>query len=158
WSVETGINLNKKSYYTDGTYFSTSKLYLPPNTSIASAEGFCTMWELPIQLRYTVKKQNRHQWFAAVGTSSYFMKSEDYNLGYYYQQNNRTVIHNRKYNTAYTHLFVVFNVSGGYSKSINKIGDLRVEPYLKIPLKSMGTGELYLQSAGLKFTLTRDIF
>lgn len=116
------------------------------------------MWELPIQLHYTFKKQNRHQWFAAVGTSSYFMKSEDYDLGYYYQQSNRTVIHNRKYNTAYTHLFAVINVSGGYSKSINKIGDLRLEPYLKIPLKSIGTGELYLQSAGLRFTLTRDIF
>ena len=116
------------------------------------------MWELPLQLRYSFKKQSRHQWFAAVGTSSYFMKSEDYDFAYYYQQSNRTVIHNRKYNTAYTHLFATLNLSGGYLISIKKIGDLRLEPYLKLPLKSMGTGALYLQSAGLRFTVTRTIF
>ncbi len=158
WSVESGINLSRKFYYTEGAYFSTRKLYLPPNTSITSAEGFCRMWELPIQLRYTFKKQNRHQWVVALGTSSYFMKSEDYDLGYYYQQSNRTVIHNRKYNTAYTHLFAALNLSGGYSKSINRIGQLSIEPYFTIPLKPVGTGGLYLQSGGLRLTLTRDVF
>jgi hypothetical protein len=48
------------------------------------------------------------------------------------------------------------NFSAGYEQYLGKLGSLRIEPYLRIPLAGMGTGNLPITSAGLNIGITRQ--
>ena len=48
----------------------------------------------------------------------------------------------------------VANLSIGYQNSISKNLNIRVEPFLKIPLQGMGVGSLPVTSAGLQLGIT----
>ncbi len=50
------------------------------------------------------------------------------------------------------------NVSVGYNRTLNKVGTLRIEPYLKIPIKGIGIGNLPITSTGLNIGITKKIF
>jgi hypothetical protein len=52
----------------------------------------------------------------------------------------------------------VITFSTGVTKPLNKTIDLRIEPYLKIPVKGVGVGSLSLQSAGVQVGITKTIF
>jgi hypothetical protein len=52
----------------------------------------------------------------------------------------------------------VINISAGYTYKLGKIGDLRFEPYIKLPVSKIGTGNLPIQSGGIFIGFTKDIF
>ncbi|MGZ8544895.1 MAG: outer membrane beta-barrel protein [Flavisolibacter sp.] len=158
WSVETGLYRSSKDYYSDGKYFNTKKIYLPPNTKITEVSGNCLMWEIPVNVKYDFTSIRKHAWFATAGLSSYIMKKEDYSYLYYYGSTGNSYTHYRSYKNASRNLFSVFQISGGYSRSIGKLGEIRIEPYLKLPIGKMGVGEMPLMSAGLHLGITRPIF
>jgi len=158
WSVESGVFLDKKFYYSKGEYFNTSKIYLPPNSEISSVTGDCKMWEIPLSVRYNFKSSAKHTWFGTAGVSSYLMKKEDYDYVYYYPMTGQSYNRYRSYDNASKHLFSVAQISVGYSHQLGKIADLRVEPYFKIPLRGVGVGSMPLQSAGVHIGITKKLF
>jgi hypothetical protein len=155
-SVETGLLWDKKNYYTAGEYFSRKKLPISSTVIIEAVDGQCRMLELPLNLRYDIKQAANHTWFAAMGLSSYFMKNEQYayDINYSGYRAKRSYSYNKKS----ADFFSVINLSGGYSRRIGKIGELRVEPYVKIPVKKIGTGSLPLQSGGVYIGFTKNLF
>lgn len=155
WSIESGLLLDKKYYSTDGKYFSTKNIQLPNYVQIDHADGSCDMLEIPVNIRYNFKKSGTG-WFASAGISSYLMKEEyyDYDMTRYGVSYTRNFTYNESRNT----LMAVLNLSGGYSYKLGKIGDLRIEPYIKLPLRKIGIGSLPLQSAGVYIALTKFIF
>jgi hypothetical protein len=62
------------------------------------------------------------------------------------------------YKTPYHYLFSIVDLSIGYEQKLGKIGNLRIEPYLRIPLSGIGTGDLSILSAGLNLGITRRIW
>jgi len=52
----------------------------------------------------------------------------------------------------------VMNVGVGYSHNIGRTGTLRIEPYIKIPFKGIGTGSLPIISSGIYFGFTKNLF
>jgi hypothetical protein len=158
WSVETGLFMDKKFYYSKGEYFNTSKMYLPPNSKILEVSGNCDMYEIPLNVRYNFSSSAKRTWFATAGASSYLMKKEDYGYLYYYGSSGTTAMHYKQYENASSHFFSVAQFSGGYTHKIGKIGDLRIEPYVKVPLAGMGTGNVPLFSTGIHLGITRKLF
>ena len=158
WSIETGFFMDRKFYYSKGEYFNTSKMYLPPNSKILEVSGNCDMYEIPLNIRYNFSSSTKRSWFATAGASSYLMKKEDYGYLYYYGTSGTTAIHKKQYEKASSHLFSVAQFSGGYRHKIGRIGDLRIEPYIKIPLTGMGTGNVPLFSTGIHLGITRKLF
>lgn len=158
WSLETGILRDKKFYYSDGEYFNSSKLYIPPDTKITSIDGNCTMWELPLSLRYNINSSAKRSWFVTGGVSSYLMKTENYNYGYYYYNTGETHYYDHSYKSSSKTILSVVQLTGGYTKRLGKAGDLRIEPYLKIPLRGVGIGSMPFQSAGIHVGFTKEIF
>ncbi|HEY0355124.1 MAG TPA: hypothetical protein VGC29_02905, partial [Flavisolibacter sp.] len=71
WSVEAGAFRDKKVYYSDGKYYNTSGIYLPPNTEITYVSGTCYMWEIPLNVKYDLSTGARSSWFSTLGLSSY---------------------------------------------------------------------------------------
>jgi hypothetical protein len=158
WSIESGLFHDKKYYYSEGQYLNTAKMYILPGTKINSLDGNCSMWEIPLQARYNFKYSKTKAWFSTLGLSSYFMKKENYDYTYSYISTGQTYDKYRSYNNASKHFFSVITLSAGFTNPISKTIDLRVEPYLKIPVKGVGVGSISLQSAGIQIGISKSIF
>ena len=157
-SIEASVISSRKKYYADGEYLDKYSSYLPYNIRVTSGEGTCRMIEIPLTARYTFNPSARKAWFVAVGTSSYFMKKEDYDYYYLNTNTGEKWSRNRVYENSSRDYFAVAEISGGLSKPLGKYSDLRVQPYIKIPLKKVGYNELPLTSAGVHFVFTRKLF
>jgi hypothetical protein len=153
WSVESGVNYNKKYYYSRGAFFNTSEVYMPANSKITKVEGYCNMWELPL----VVRRQLNSKWSAAAGVSSYLMKKEDYSLTYLYYQTNTSRAYQKVYESSHTYLLAALRLSAAYNIPLGNSGSVRVEPYYKAPLRKVGLGELPLQSAGIQVGLIKAL-
>jgi len=156
FSIEAGLLQDKKYYSTDGKYFSTKNIWLPPTETIDHVDGICKMLELPVNVTYTFRERKKSSLFGSVGFSSYFMQHETYRYelnygGYRYPKN-------YNYKNRSTSLFAMVNISAGYTYSIGKIGSLRIEPFIKLPVNKIGTGELPIQSGGIFIGFTKLIF
>jgi hypothetical protein len=157
WAVETGVYLDRKRYYTQGEYFNTKNVATNYNT-LLNVDGTCNMWEIPLNVRYNFNTSERMKWFATAGLSTYLMSNESYDYqalswpggpvkdGYW----------NIKKPSQY--FFSVVNLSAGFEQRIGKIGSLRLEPYVRLPLSGIGTGRLPIMSAGLNIGITRRLW
>jgi hypothetical protein len=158
WRVEAGLFRDKKFYYSDGKNFDSKYIYMPPNSKITDVSGACMMLEIPVSMRYDFTSRKRSNWFGTAGLSSYIMKKEDYSYTYYYGNTGNTARHDKSYSNSSTNLFSAVSLSGGYTRPLGRIADLRIEPYLKIPLAGMGWNHLPLLSAGVHIGLTKKLF
>ncbi|MGE5518640.1 MAG: outer membrane beta-barrel protein [Candidatus Dadabacteria bacterium] len=157
-SIETGAFWDNKYYYTDGEYFSTKKISLPPNSEITRVDGNCRMIEIPVALKYNISHNKKGEWFATTGFTNYFMKKENYEYTYYYPLTGRSHDYYASYDSKAKSLVSNLQLSAGYTRSLGRVGDLRIEPYIKVPLRGVGTGSLPLTSGGIHLGITRKLF
>ena len=154
WAIETGVLWGKKSYYAEGKDFKTNKITLPTHANIIHAEGYCNMFEIPVQVKYNFKNEAQKGVFATVGASSYIMQKEEYD--YLYERYNVEYYSNKYYKTSSKHFMATINLSAGYQHKIGR-GTVRLEPYIKLPVQKMGVGSLPITSVGLQAGLTYPI-
>ena len=158
WSVEAGLFMDHKTYYSDGKYYKATGIYMPPNSKITQVDGSCRMFEIPLAIRYNFTSPKKSNWFATAGLSSYLMEEEDYSYLYYYGTSGTYAWHDKYYNQGARHYFSIMHVSGGITRPLGKFADLRIEPYFKIPLTGLGSGKLPLLSTGVHVGITRKLF
>jgi len=163
WAVETGVSVDRKRYYTDAEYFNTSKLppgTIPSNWALKYLDGTCYMWEIPINVRYNFSEDKKSKWFATAGLSTYLMTRENYNYNYDWWTSNAygNATENWDWKKPSQYWFSIINLSVGYEHRLGRIGNLRIEPYLRVPLSGLGTGSLNIQSAGLNIGITRRLW
>jgi hypothetical protein len=157
WAVETGLYLDRKRYYTEGEYFNTDKVRMPPGYSkLLNVDGTCNMWEIPVNIRYNFNTSQRMKWFATAGLSTYLMTSENYT----YEVENTWSTEENYWNIhkPSQYWFSIVNLSAGFEQRVGRIGNLRLEPYVRIPLSGIGTGSLHIVSAGLNIGLVRQLW
>ena len=154
-SIESGLFFDKKNYYTTGEYFDKSKIPGFSNGDLHYANGYCKMFEIPLNVKYDFSTKKKHTWFATAGLSSYLMSKEYYHYAY--------SISGQEHNDSYPYYhttkdwFSVFNVSVGYQLQTGAKTNLRIEPYYKTTLKGVGTGNLHIISAGVNIGIARKI-
>ena len=155
WSIESGIFWDTKRVFDNGGHFDPPG-YTPSNgMKIIAVNGKTRLYELPINVKYSIV-QGKHNLFATTGLSSYFMRSENYD--YEYTQNNQPGGHNYlTYRNQSKDWFSVVNISLGYTHKLGSAGNLRVEPYLKLPLKDIGVGKMPIISTGLNIGFIKTI-
>lgn len=150
-SMETGVYWDKKQYYSDGEYFDKSKTGIPYSVKIKDIYGNCGMFEIPLSFRYDFAFSRKGRFFSTAGLNSYIMKKENYDYSTNdYPGWSRKV----SYNNSSNNLFSILELSAGYEYKLGKIGRIRVEPYLNIPLKGVGIGSMPISSAGLHLGIT----
>jgi hypothetical protein len=154
-SLETGVIWDRKDYYSTGEYFDKGRLNLPQHAKIIDVDGYCNMFEIPVNLKFNWAQKNHYNLFATTGLSNYLMKKEayDYTVDYYGVQSK----YNKQYNNASRNWVSILNLSIGYEKKIGNAGSLRLEPYLKLPLKGVGIGNMPIGSKGVLIGFTRPI-
>jgi len=148
WSVNTGIMYTKKFYQADSQYFHYKN---PWNWEINKVDGNCSMWEIPVNVRYDVSFNEKRRWFVSTGLSTYLMDKENYKIHYDWNGNPSSSPYNSDSNTNY--LFSIWNLSVGIERSLGKQFSIQAEPYLKVPLKGLGIGSMRMDSYGVFFTL-----
>ena len=155
WSIESGLLWDTKRVYDNGKYFNPPG-YTPTNgITIVAVNGKSRLYELPVNMKYTIIS-GKHSLFSTAGLSSYIMRSENYD--YEYEQNNQPGGHNYlSYTNATKNWFSVVNFSIGYTHKFGDIGSLRVEPYLKLPLKNIGVGNMPITSTGMNIGFTKPL-
>jgi hypothetical protein len=155
FSIETGLLFDKKNYYTAGKYFDKSKLPYGNNIKLVDVDGYCKMAEIPLNLRYTFKNNQHNRFYAVAGLSSYLMSNEYYNYGYYWGTN----YYDKTYSTnkSLKYWFSIVNIGAGFEHSLGAKTNVRIEPYMKLPLAGVGTGNISISSTGLYLSLTRKL-
>jgi hypothetical protein len=115
------------------------------------------MWEIPLTLRYDFDRINNTTLFINGGASSYLMRHESYVFyGHTYYNGMATRWQSPNsipYDTKENYLFSVIDFSVGVEQRISKSISLQVEPYVKIPVKGVGLGEVDLSSYGVNLSL-----
>ncbi|WP_205510828.1 outer membrane beta-barrel protein [Longitalea arenae] len=150
WSVNTGVLYTKKYYQADSQYFHYKSNW--GNWPLKDVEGNCSMWEIPVNVRYDVSYNEKRRWFVSTGLSTYLMDKENYTLNYTsWSGNPYPVPLNTDSNSNY--LFSIWNLSLGFERSLGRNFSIQAEPYLRVPLKGLGTGSMRMNSYGIFFTL-----
>jgi hypothetical protein len=155
WSVEGGVLWSNKRYFTKGKYFSKAGAGIPSNINLRWLDGGCDMLEFPVLVRYDFSPK-KNTFFGTVGLTSYMMKKEDYTYGADAGAGQNYYEGYRQYHRSGDHLFSNLQLSAGYKFSLSSKMNMRIEPYLKTPLKKIGIGKMPITSAGLTFSLMRD--
>lgn len=151
-SVETGLMFAKKYYYSDGKYFLMNKM--PAGMQVLSLEGRSTVFEIPVKFRYSLPSKKATYFFSSVGISSYLLTGE--------KNKYRTLINGAEQNITSTYknnhgyIAATFDFSLGFEKKLGKMSSIRIEPYLKIPLKGIGVGSMPVMSTGLHVGIVRQ--
>lgn len=160
WAVETGAYVDRKRYYTSGEYFNTKYVRLPPNTWLNTVDGTCYMWEIPLNVRYNFNPGGKTKWFATAGLSTYLMTREKYNYNYGWSSGSWGGNHDSSWDIKRPsqYPFSIINLSAGFEQHLGRIGNLRIEPYVHIPLTGVGTGKLRITSAGVNIGITRRLW
>lgn len=151
WSAYTGLIYTKKNYTLNGEDYHPPKHYWTQYVQLDLVDGYCRMWELPVQARYTFNPGAKTPFFASAGLSSYFMKKQGYT--YYYKNNNMPYTADWTNDSTFNHVFSILNLSAGFEKRIGTHMNLQIEPYAKIPLGGVGFGNIRLSSYGINLTV-----
>jgi len=126
---------------------------MPSGMEVLDLNGNSVVFEIPLRIKYDLFQRTNATFFSTAGISSGIMTSEknSYRTSMNGAEQNLVGSYNRV--TAY--FANSLDISFGYENKIGKIGNIRIEPYLKIPLKGTGVGALPVVSTGLHIALTR---
>ncbi|MEI8073964.1 MAG: outer membrane beta-barrel protein [Bacteroidota bacterium] len=151
WSLQSGAIFTQKNYKLKGADFHAPKGSWISYYDIETVDGYCKMWDVPLIATYHFNGNSNGNSFISIGSSSYFMKNENYNYLYYY--NSQPYSRSSNYNSTDQHLFALLHISAGIERPLSKNITTIIEPYAKIPLSGVGFGGIQLSSFGLNFSV-----
>lgn len=152
-AVETGVQLSQKKYYSDGKYFNPKSGSMPSNMTVNSLESKSTIIEIPVSIKYDFSKKT-NTLYGKVGVSSYIITKESNKYQAVVSGQQQEV--NSTYKSNHGYLASDVRIGVGYQHSLNKKINMRIEPYIQVPLKGIGVGSLPVTSTGLQLVLTRN--
>jgi hypothetical protein len=147
--IHPTISINAGAMYVFKTYqagdgYSTG--YVPTPTHV---NGSCWVLDIPLNLRYYAFDQRLSRWYMTGGLSSYLMLREKYDLEYQsYNYGGSTYGNRLEVQNKNKHYLTIINLGIGYERTLTDRLSLQVEPYLKLPIKGIGEGDITLKSAG----------
>lgn len=157
-SVNSGFTITKKFYEAKSKDFHPPKHYWTSYVNLQSVVGDCQMWEIPVQIRYDLFSNKSNSVFLNTGIANYIMRQQSYEYHYLNGNNNPAV---RKWETSSqsNYWMGILNISAGFEKNLNRKLSFQLEPYIKIPLKGVGFGNMDISSYGMLFSIRyRPIF
>lgn len=148
-SIETGLVISNKQFSSSGEYFDMSKISasMPSGMKLLQIHSKSTVLEIPLDLNYELFKLKKGRLFAAGGLSSYVITSEHNQYQASVNGINEMISGNYSGNQSY--FAAAAKVGAGYEWNAGHGLNLRVNPYVLIPLKTIGMGSMPVVSAGI---------
>ena len=152
FSVRTGFYAARKVYTADPEDYHPPYNFWAYYPNLKNIDANCKVYEIPVTIDYKISSNKKESWFVSAGLSSLLMKEETYE--YYYKPNSSPtyLTYTKTVHDQNKHYFSVLNLSGGYTRVLNKNISLQAEPYLKIAMDGVGYGKVNLNSGGVLFS------
>ncbi|MBS1975513.1 MAG: hypothetical protein JST13_14275 [Bacteroidetes bacterium] len=152
-SVNTAIIYTHKYYEVDGHHFHPGPGAARPNGDIEFVKGSFKMFEVPLNFRYDFSFEDNTSFFIGAGSSSYLMQGEDYNYFCHYNLAASAWVNQPAADPRKNFWFSTFNLSGGFETYLSKNISFQLEPYIKLPLRKIGLGNVSLSSYGINLAI-----
>ena len=151
-TLRTGFYVEKKIYDAEVSDYHPPVRFWNYYPDLKYIDANCKIYEVPFIINYNFAQTKKHQWFGAVGLSSYFMKKEDYD---FFSKNSagQTSYNSYTINNKNRHYLSSVRLSAGYERKIKNNISILAEPYLNLPLNGVGYGKVKLYSTGVLVTL-----
>ena len=155
FSVETGILFSQKYYTTMGDHFSMKEIgpAMPLAMKIMAVDGYSKMIEIPLLFVYHFIQNNQRSFFSSAGFSSYVLTNESNQ--YHASMNGTQAMMYGTYKKNKQYFAASLDLGVGYARDLGNKNSIRFQPYLQIPLKGVGVGDLQIMGAGIRIVLTR---
>jgi Outer membrane protein beta-barrel domain len=154
WYIGTGFLLDRKNYAARAQDFHAPADFSRTNVyaqHLDYVKGTFEMLEIPLNLRYDFSVSGNTLFFATAGVSSYLMASENSNM---YGNPWGNPSHQACPDTTrHNYLFSAMNLSLGVETGLSNSLSLLVAPYMKIPTRGVGFGQVQMSSVGINFAL-----
>jgi len=154
WYLGTGILASRKNYAARNQDFHAPPSFYQMNNigNVNFVKGSFYMMEIPLNLRYDFSVAGNTLFFISGGLSSYLMVNENANLYWNHFNIERcwNVSHPSIQNT---YLCSAVNLSAGVETGLSNSLSLLIAPYVKIPTRQMGFGQVQMNSVGINFAL-----
>ncbi len=154
-SVNTGFLYEHKYYEADGKYFHPRQGTIPSNISdIDFVTGSCSLIEIPVNIRYDFSVEDNTIFFVSSGLSSYLIEKQGYS--YYCRDNRLGYDHWERqppFQKAQDFWFSMLNISAGFETNISNSFSFQINPYVKVPLRGVGIGNVQLSSYGINLEM-----
>jgi hypothetical protein len=145
--LTTGLLRSTKQYVARREDYDWDKYPRAYARSFTRVDGACTVFDVPLNLRYDFVVRPQDRVFGSAGLSTFLMQHERYS--YDYVDNNQPARWERTVVNENEHLFSILNLSFGYERSLGTRWSVQAEPYVKVPLAGVGAGKVQLTSGGV---------
>ncbi len=149
FAVRTGFYTGRKVYTAMPDEYNPPSNFWNYYPNLKHIDADCRVYEIPVNVDFTISNKKKQSWFVSAGLSSLLMKKEDYSYYFKPAYSPTYVYYNRSFENENKHYFSVLNLSGGYSRKISSRFSVQAEPYMKIALSGVGYGKVKLNSAGI---------
>ncbi len=154
-SISSGIWYATKRYQADFAAYRPSAGWPQYRDVPEWVAANCQVLDIPINLHYTVRTANRSSWFLSGGVSSYMMLNEVYDFTYAGNEH----LYPQRYEVRgeNQHLFGIANIGIGYQRKLSSSLGITVQPFVKVPLRQIGHGNIKLYSTGVAISADIDL-
>ena len=159
-SINTGFQYTTKYYWSDGKPFQPQ----PPRQTIYSyiasyaafpeielVKGQNSLFEIPLSLRYDVYQHEKLRLFVNAGFSSYLLQKQQYTY-FFHNRGGAYELQNQN-NNHQNYWFAIGNISAGIEQDLGKGFSFQAEPFVRLPFRGVGVGNLKLNSYGMLFSI-----
>jgi len=154
-SVSAGLMQSKVRYKAGISDYSPPQGYWTGGNLPEETIGVCSLIDIPVNLKYDFLQLERSRFYATAGLSSYIMQNEDYR--FYYRNSYSGQADRWNEHTGTRHWLSNANFSIGYELDLLRNWGIRAEPFVKVPLKEVGWGNVKLYSLGTFVSLNYKI-
>jgi hypothetical protein len=163
--VAYNVNLNDLSQQYNETGFSTNSVQeiIENDRDLQPTGIILTGIDIPVNFQYRFIQRKKSDYFVELGFSNLFYLSENYSYSFtklsgpnsYTGTLSEETVTGNISNTAFeTFDFAkIFNFSIGWNYKLNNRFDFSLDPYIKYPLGTLGSGDVRFGSGGLKLKL-----
>jgi Outer membrane protein beta-barrel domain len=154
WYIGSGLLLDRKNYAARAQDYHAPTDFYQNNVfarHLDYVKGTFEMLEIPLNLRYDFSVSGSTLFFASAGVSSYLMTTE--NSGMYGDPWGQQAYQPWAVPGQHNILFAAANLSLGVETGLSNSLSLLIAPYMKIPTRGMGYGQVQMSSVGINFAL-----
>lgn len=145
WSVSTGLIRSEVRYSALGPDYD-PPVYWPSGGGPEQISAVCLLVDIPVILRYDVLLFSGSRFYATAGLSSYIMLNEEYNFRYDGYASGQ--LESWSGRTGTRHWLSNAGFSIGYELDVHPNWSLLAEPFIALPLREVGWGNVRLYSVG----------
>lgn len=149
--VRTGVLVTKKIYAAKDKDYNRKAGTWMSNVKFDNINANCKVLEVPVTVGYQIRSNKKINVYVAVGSSSFFMKQEDYRF-YFKGQSGNDTTRAATFKNNSNHYFSSINLYAGIEQKVTGKLSITAEPQIKIPVSGIGFGKIKLYGAGVLMT------